>query len=388
MKIKNLFMGMAAVATFAACSNDNDFAINNEQENNAPVEIKLSSSAVANVVTRSSVESDENGLFEADGIGVFCLAKAKQGVNVNENDIDWNEGNEFCVWLENEAMNAKFNADTTQTDLQFVDQTSLKYYPIANWYSYDFYGYYPYVETAQVEKTATGRKVSYEIDGLKDIIWGKATSDEQYAYSAKYFRVPENVDKTPNMQFQHKLMRITFSYIAGEDYEGSNTYKNAQEMGVESISLVNVPTTCELIIADKDNIEEGKLVADWDNCDTLYLTDPEDAPLGENYWVTFNEEGTPVEQIAGQGFLVPVPEYEVGEDPNEKFVYRVGITLKHKNGQTFYSERFLELRANKQFEAGKSYNVKMTINGPKVIQLTSTLNAWEIDNETIGGIEL
>ena len=81
---------------------------------NSNVEIRLASSAGG---TRSSVESTADGLFEADGLGIFCLAKGVQGVNPAERPIVWNGYDEldFSVWMDNIETNAEFNADTTAT---------------------------------------------------------------------------------------------------------------------------------------------------------------------------------------------------------------------------------------------------------------------------------
>ncbi len=390
MNIKSLFMGMAAVATLAACSNNElEDVQTGMDEGQAPVEIKLASTATIGVAagTRASIESSETGAFEAKGIGVFCLAKAKQGVNAPEKDIEWVPGTPFCIPMENVEANAELDADdNTKTNLVWADPAALYFYPTGNWYSYDFYGYHPYVETADVVADGVQRKVSYTLNGSQDVIWGKATSDEQYAYSAKYFRVPGNQEKVPNMAFQHKLMRITFSYIAGEDYVGSGTYANAKNMGVHSITILNAPTECELVIADKNNAaNEGMLTVNMDESTftQFSLLDANDAPLAEDYWVKFDGE-TPVETKIGQGVLLCVPDYTKMAD----FKYMIQVILKDQNGNLFTTEYPLVLQNNTPFTAGNSYNVLMTVNGAKLIQLTSTLEAWKEDKVNIDGVEL
>jgi hypothetical protein len=47
----------------------------------------------------------------------------------------------------------------------------------------------------------------------------------------------------------------------------------------------------------------------------------------------------------------------------------------------------MEINNTQGFEEGKSYNIRMTINGPKEIEVKATLNAWIEDDTTIGGLE-
>ena len=74
MKSKKSLLAIAAMALFVSCSNEDDKSVNNEFSGiieNSNVEILLSTGGH----TRGSIESDANGLFEAEGLGIFCLAK-------------------------------------------------------------------------------------------------------------------------------------------------------------------------------------------------------------------------------------------------------------------------------------------------------------------------
>ena len=357
---KNLWiLGFAAASLMAGCSSNDDVLSSLQGQpdadinaGNSNVEIRLASSAGG---TRSSVESTADGLFEADGLGIFCLAKGVQGVNPAERPIVWNGYDEldFSVWMDNIETNAEFNADTTATELNWVDGKKC-FYPVANWYTYRFYGYYPRVET---------------INGTQDVIWGRTNNNHDDAYSAKYFRNPEHADETPGIEFEHKLMRMTFSIVPGPDAKGE--YDAALTMGVKSIKVKDVPTQLNLVIADRnDATAEGKVTFDWDNnLADFDLLDADDAPFGEDHWVQMEETRI------GQGILLPVPD-EQKDDQH----YYVEIVLKDKEGNEFISEHPIELQSSK-YEAGKSYNVKMTINGPKLITLNATLKPWDLDTD-------
>ncbi len=384
MKAKYLFIGMAAVATLSACQND-DITTNENVDNDSPVEIKLASTTGA-VTTRGSIESDANNNFEVDGVGIFCLAKTKQGVNPNETDISWAKDTEFSVVMENVEANVDTLRDASSnlySAITWADPTAAYYYPTGNWYSYDFYGYYPY--SNNVNWTETERTVTYDLDGTKDIIWGKATSDETYAYSAKYFRQPANQAKTPEVKFEHKLMRVTFTYEAGPDVEGGDVYGKAEGMIIESINIHEAPAQATLVIADKnDKSREGTLIDVWNGAmTTVPLLDKDDLPWAENaYKVELDDLGKPIYgKKIGQGILLPVP-----EDPN--FRYSIDVVLKLKDGSKLLStEHPIELRNGAAYQAGHSYNVNMKINAGKLIELNSTLKAWVNDDTNIGEVE-
>ena len=370
---KNLWiLGFAAASLMAGCSSNDDVLSSLQGQpdadinaGNSNVEIRLASSAGG---TRSSVESTADGLFEADGLGIFCLAKGVQGVNPAERPIVWNGYDEldFSVWMDNIETNAEFNADTTATELNWVDGKK-RFYPVANWYTYRFYGYYPRVET--IYKSESRIEATIQINGTQDVIWGRTNNNHDDAYSAKYVRNPEHADETPGIEFEHKLMRMTFSIVPGPDAKGE--YDAALTMGVKSIKVKDVPTQLNLVIADRnDATAEGKVTFDWDNnLADFDLLDADDAPFGEDHWVQMEETRI------GQGILLPVPD-EQKDDQH----YYVEIVLKDKEGNEFISEHPIELQSSK-YEAGKSYNVKMTINGPKLITLNATLKPWDLDTD-------
>ncbi|MGN1262827.1 MAG: fimbrillin family protein [Prevotella sp.] len=409
-------LGFAALSLLAGCSADEEALVaasENAGENleagvglNSDVKIRLSSRSNA---TRSSVESTEGGLFEAEGVGIFCLATGYQNSSTStEHPIDWmqqiesglsnNDGKStsFSAWLDNEKANAEYGYDaadmskTTPIETNIIWYGSTEespieyYYPIGSWYNYSFYGYYPYDSGSMLEKTSTTRKVKFTIDGTQDVIWGKASSAEQYAYSAKYFRQTENAGKVPEMQFKHVLMRITFTSYPGAAADGTIT--KALTMGVKSITILDVPTQGEMVIADLNTpSNEGIATFDWTDADIksdLAMTDPGDATFGNDHWLQSvdNDGATPLETAVGQGFIVPVP-------PSGT-TYYIKVVLEDKSGREFISEFPIELSNSIDYEAGKSYNVRLTIYGPQDIKLNATLEPWTIDTSTIDGIEL
>ena len=392
----------------ASCSSESELADNgasdaltstqwSHQIANSNVEIKFGSKIKG---TRAIVESDDHQNFTLTNMGLFCLAIAKNNINPNEANIDYTQGSagyNYSVWVDNAEVQTEKDDGNNKTILTWADGKK-HYYPTGNWHKYAFYGYYPKQDAANIIYDKKSVRVMFQnLDGTTDIIYGKAEDlNTPYAYSAYYFRQEGNEDKVPTVAFAHKLMRLTFAIKpGGKDKEAAKT------MGVTKVEVVKVPTKGTLVLADKDvPANAGSINFDWNNKDDLAdlalkakteATSTEQKGLEPDF-TAYDETNAhkacwvkddPVD--IGQGIMIPVPDYE--NNPNYK--YQLKITLINKDGQTFEPEYPMDLNTNgKEFAAGTSYKVTMTINGPKEIQLNATLEKWQEDNTTIGGIIL
>ncbi len=369
MNNKIKFLSLCALTALASCSSNddaNEFNVAEVQIGNSDVEIRLSSGAR----TRASIESDETGAFEAQGIGVFCLAKENLSINEYELPINWSRdipNDHWSIWMDNVKSNAVI--EDSSTSIHWADSEAVYMYPTGNWHSYDFYAYHPYQPTVNLDGEVFSTDI--ELDGTQDVIWGRATSEASYAFSAKYFRNP--VSEVPVVKFSHRFARITFTLVAGVGKDGTTT--EAKTMGVKSVALINMPSKANLIIADRNNPENnGKITTDWENNLIAYnLLDNDDQDFPElvsesnlGYWVTDEE------QKLGQGFLIPVPE--------EGHKMQIRTILQNRSGYVFDKTEYpidLLLKPDFKFEAGKSYNIKMIINGPESVVLKATLTGWE-----------
>lgn len=369
---------LLGLAVVASCSSDNELSevITIEEASktitNSDVEIRLSSGANG---TRSSVESDDNGVFELNGLGVYCLAKGNLSINTQELPILWNPDDvagRYSVWMNNVLTNAVKSDDNLATNLKWVDAQS-RWYPTGNWHAYTFYAYYPYDASAKFENNQV--VATFDIDGTQDIICGKTSNSDVNAFSAYYFRQLEHATETPVLSLSHKLMRLNFRCIAGADAYGST--EAAKKMAITSIKILNVPTHGKLVIADKDNsLNEGVLTFDPSPVADLDVRDLNDAPMTTEYWV----QDTHV--AVGQGILLPVP-----ASADQK--YYIQVTMKDNEGNVFAPEYPMELRNGETpFEAGKAYNINLIVHGPKLIDLNAKLDKWVEDNTTIGDVNL
>lgn len=392
----------------ASCSSESELADNgasdaltstqwSHQIANSNVEIKFGSKIKG---TRAIVESDDQQNFTLTNMGLFCLAIAKNNINPNEANIDYtqdSDGYNYSVWVDNAEVKTEKDDGNNKTILTWADGTK-HYYPTGNWHKYAFYGYYPKQDAAHIIYDTKSVSVMFEdLDGTTDIIYGKAEDlNTPYAYSAYYFRQEGNEDKVPTVAFAHKLMRLTFAIKpGGKDKEAAKT------MGVTKVEVVKVPTKGTLTLADKDApANAGNINFDWDTPADLAdlalkakteATSTEQKGLEPDF-TAYDETNAhkacwvkddPVD--IGQGIMIPVPDYENNPD----YKYQLKITLINKDGQVFEPEYPMDLNTNgNEFAAGTSYKVTMTINGPKEIQLNATLEKWQEDNTTIGGIIL
>lgn len=392
----------------ASCSSESELADNgasdaltstqwSHQIANSNVEIKFGSKIKG---TRAIVESDDHQNFTLTNMGLFCLAIAKNNINPNEANIDYtqdSDGYNYSVWVDNAEVKTEKDDGNNKTILTWADGTK-HYYPTGNWHKYAFYGYYPKQDAAHIIYDTKSVSVMFEdLDGTTDIIYGKAEDlNTPYAYSAYYFRQEGNEDKVPTVAFAHKLMRLTFAIKpGGKDKEAAKT------MGVTKVEVVKVPTKGTLTLADKDApANAGNINFDWDTPADLAdlalkakteATSTEQKGLEPDF-TAYDETNAhkacwvkddPVD--IGQGIMIPVPDYENNPD----YKYQLKITLINKDGQVFEPEYPMDLNTNgNEFAAGTSYKVTMTINGPKEIQLNATLEKWQEDNTTIGGIIL
>ncbi len=378
MNNKIAILGFAAMAMFVSCSSDDDVVKNVDIiVGNSDVEIRLGSGTQS---TRASLESNSNGTFDTtedvNKLGIFCLAKGVLGKNPDALPISWLKGEEFAVWMDNVESDAVVNADTTVTNIRWIDGIDKRYYPVGNWYNYGFYGYYP--RQNYVNVSANQRTIDYVIDGTQDIIWGRTVNADQTAYSAMYFRNDIHKSEVPTINFEHKLMRLTFSCVTAEDADGS-----ARNMRIKSVKIIDAPTRGRLIVADRENSDnEGTLTFDWNNnLGSLALVDKDaDIEAGIDTLQTITW-ASGVKQTLGQGILLPVP---VSED----YKYQVRIVLQDRDGRDHPVERPLTLQASTPYEAGCSYNVNIQIHGPKALEIKASLSQWDSIDNIIPDLEL
>lgn len=361
---KVYYIGAAALLMgLCACSNDTDTLTPKtiDTPKNSNQEIAFKSTA-----TRASIDNTDGdpSLWSVNGISVTCLAKSKQTTNSGAYDIDWTlrnqEGRRTFVQMEN------INANVTNGD---VSWNGHYYYPdVSFWYNYTFRGYYPHQSTNQMTWTTSSLKTNVEFDGTTDVLFGIADSQEENAYSARYFHnlVNAGVDyttKLPVMDFKHLFSRLVF-YVK----KGTTTTESTVPR-IQYIRALNMYNKIELTLADLDtpsNDGTYKVTGDAGHNFTLKQADGQAFPTME----------VPVEATqVGESMLVyPSALIPAGEDPG--FRFEIGLEDPNDPNSTITSEHILLPLGGGEFLAGTSYKIIITIDGLEEITMKATLQPW------------
>lgn len=349
------------------CSNED--GVLPEGENSLPVyvagdsevEILLGSSAGTGVTVdkRAALEGDA----DLDSMGVFCLAREKQDINEGAYDINWFDSEEN--WSSCIMQNVK--AVKTGNNVTWANPDEHYFYPISQFYRYDFFGYYPYVEGGNISMRNNRVDVTYPMDGTTDIIWGRAYSDEPHAYSAAYFRQEGNADRYPMLDLKHVTVRLKFQVKPGAQVEGgSEVAPEMENYAVARVMLVDEPSTAVLTVADFSRINE----LNESNCLVAGYGEPTD-------YILRKADGNPMDTtMVGMDMEVETP---LGESilavPNTEYTIRVYL-VNMETGDVFITEHPLKLTNSSRFQPGYTYAVTITAHEPKEIQLQASISDW------------
>ena len=387
-KLSIIIVSAITVLPLVSCSNENaepEVTIDPKtgvEVIHEPVEIKLGTPAVN--ITRAALEDNATSIK----IGVFCLAREKQNINKTEQEISWWDSNVYPAYSSTFCLLKNVKSTKTGDNVTW-DDNQRRYYPFTQFYAYDFYAYYPYVpfglnlDGNSIDTTHVGKVyVKYKnLDGKTDILWGRATSSDAYAYSAKYFRQPGNQSKKPMTQLDHMLTRLKFQVIPGAD--GNGDYTEAAKLKVASLKVCNVKRNYTLLLADYDLDSVNKKGSDYkpdatDEPNRLYPTDDEVQTLS-----LCDFDGNPFESVSVPAN--PANPVQLGESfllyPQSE--YNLEITLTDNSGTIIYQQDHpLELRhpdsgAGGVFEAGRQYTITLEVHGPQEVSIKAQLTPWQ-----------
>ena len=268
-------LGLVGTAFLSACSSDDLTTVLSPEEERAlvveagmdsDIPITLGSLGNGRALTRSPLESTD---FQISGgnLSVYCLATGIQAGSPNisaipasADDIVWNDPNKIANWLVNKPAIVSYYNGTGASPIpgvsgpysyiQFWKDGNVKerFYPFGNWYSYDFFAYYPRVGDANTSYSDTGKScfANITIDGSKDVIWGHASGSDE-GFSAKYMRL--NPTTVPEFVFNHLLTQLVF-YVRPHDESVSQLQTDG--IKVSELKMKEVYKKLKLIVASKE----------------------------------------------------------------------------------------------------------------------------------------
>ena len=375
---------VSALMMMTSCSNEDvdQFAQTDSDRNEAdiistPVEIRLGTPSV--FVTRAALDNTQD-----IDLGVFCLARAKQSSTATtsqpswwDTTVGWKTRSTFCLLNNVEASKHDNN-------VSWVDGKT-RFYPYKQTYAYDFYAYYPFVEfestTHVIDTTQVGKVyVHYKnLDGKTDILWGRETSTDQTAFSARYFCQLAHVSEVPQIQLDHMLTRLRFHVVPGEDAPGAETYVNAQGAKVVSLKVINAVKNVTLLVADQADRTNtvGSKDTGTDEPERLTATDDEKTTL-----FLCGADGNPITPVSVPA--TPAGKVQVGESlllfPAAQ--YTLQITLE-KGGVTYLEDHpFTLTHPTGNFAAGEVYDITLTVKGLASVPVKAAVSAWQTPNLT------
>lgn len=406
---KRWYIFALAALTLTACSESDEIGQNANipaVEDMTPVAIQLKAGGLVNAITRSAINTNPDGTFDNITVGVFGLACDRQGINQEPANINWygydgtesTEQYKTCCIVDNQES----DVDGATGEITFKGATY--FYPVTQFYRYDFYAYYPYAEAAGAptldnptilkEKNSTSSKVTvqYVIDGTQDLIWGMDHRDQyadetvysdeirewvnQYSYSARWFRlVDRRADCYPNIKLQHLLTRLTFHVEPGANTEGGTDYSDAMQMQLDELYVKGVYNNLNVVVANQANMiaptadDAERLTRRNNNLTDFYLHD-----------ATLDVEGH--QQLAASIDVPSEPSLAAqwGESimlyPMQEYLLHIKMS-RISDGKQFESEVPLKLQNTTGFLRGHSYKVRLVVHGPESVQTTCSVEAWE-----------
>lgn len=386
MKKTNILFACAiALLGMSSCNNDSAAVTPSiegitEDIDTGRVEIAFGSTTATTRADATLTNIDEIPLGQ---VGVYGVARSATDLNMSPGPIKWfptdpiPAGQQTCCVLKNTEAGRFQRTDGTGAYELLFDKKY--YYPITNFYRYEFFAYHPRVDNSAVTYSSSDEVTAwFNVNGYTDVLWGHLYSDETDAFSAKWVRNRRSagLDTIPELKLYHQLLRLEFFATPGSPEE----IRDLGNVAVKSIQVIETPTRMRM-----------KLLAhDWD--ETKYAQILQKTQLGT---VTVYEDG----RTFGELQPVPIPltmgqEVRVGSDimliPMNTYTLRIVLQRDLGNGQIeeFQSEYPLQIgqgngnpNLSTELQAGYTYRVRLRVHTPVKIELNSTIEDWETDPE-------
>ena len=417
-------LGFAGAALFSACSNSDDLLIVDSpaidkakesvliyeagQNSEVPITLGIGQSRgyTRTPIDPTSVDPVTGygniSLAAGEYLRIFCLASGTQSnvtnipttVSTNLWNTDAGGGLGGLLVKMNDVP-----AIVSSDNVSFLDESALPtetsknyYYPMGNWMTYNFYGYYPKLGSSTTAINANTVEVSnYLIDGSQDLIWGRAHPEDAETvtgandadpYCAKYIRLKRKevgeaniAAHYPKLKFEHQFVQFNFfvkAALKDQSDPGDHTILNNLHDNLHAkVTKLYIDNA---IYKLKFNV--AKQVANFDNYDDCQLTKDGDLDAvtkqlgikkwGENYdrfgtsddvhSLTIRTDNDVVStKYASDGYMgyIMLPPPSISQD--NEFKYKLVVNMEYTGG-TASKTIYLAPPAG-GFVAGKSYNI-------------------------------
>lgn len=389
---KSLAIAAMSAFVFCSCSSDEENApVVGGVDGLQPITIGLSESTGAQVKGTGTVGGvdDETNIWQYEDIYVLMMTSNEDCLETKEDGWNYTYVKELGYQFNNTfwarpVQNGKLSILDYLIDGNGNTGKKTMYYPING--ESQFFAYYvdkacednqenghPNVEVGK--ETAT---LDFKTDGSNDIMLGVAKDIKGNIpgnFTAAGARDKDNPNK-PVITMKHMTTRFTFELKSGDE--------KAEGVEVESIDVMSL-IEGTLVVAYKDAAScPESLIEFTGEKEHVYLkeVDP-DAPVASR------ENGKPQlkafggQVMGGEGFTKKVGDalfVNPGENVYKLRVRQKVMALIDDVPTPKETTSDLEIKLNKEgsvaFEAGHSYNVKITIYGLEEIQVSAELEPW------------
>lgn len=434
---KNLFFAAIAVgASLVSCSKSESVS-NQIINDDSPVAIQLSLGNSINAVATkgvgaigSTIDGSNDGTenkWNGEDLYVYMFEKPETS---DDELVLAKDGNTENPLFENLKVTAPTDG-ASELYANYKNVGGPKYYPMVGTKTFDFFAYYiddaAAISVDGVPSVSSDDNktyyVNFSIDGTQDIMTAKAepTQGQIDTYNTSAYKVTSyDVDQVssriysaysarrgfqPTFSFEHQLVKLNF-YVkpmrlkdANETFDGTNSTPTGTGIYITKLQLNNINHEGKLNIAyntsaikpsaiewseTKGNLEiKNTLIGDpakyasFTNVDLRWNTltgKGEDKFVGSillptttvdepNYFMTLNAEQRPDER------------YQESYPGDDKIATPISIIMENNR---------IGLTEEGTFEAGKEYNVYISMWGVDEITLECRLAGWQVGGDTDG----
>ena len=397
MRKSYLFAAILAMGALSSCSNDTENIAPESTQNDGrqPIILGVGNPNAVTVTRGTGTVGDigEASKWNGEELNLLMLNKGELKYAVDPDNAQNLFANETMIAPEGE-----------NGYMRLTDGAPVRFYPAKGYF--DFFAYH--IDDAalpsDLEATEGADKwtIPFTIDGSQDLMVGKAelteeqtamiASDESLGENDYYCAKSSRHGIIPSMNFKHLLTRLTFTVKPGDPKaSGEGDTEEEKEQRAVRVAKISIKskTTGKMVVAYTGTVAEENLI-EWDE---QALTD-----------VVLQERvGTNLSALQAMN---PVSLYGVDQEtgvrageallvsPEEEYTMHIEL-LQNPIGTSVndnpMSNKFDVAIKNTQvvdgnkvvvpFQAGSSYNIKITLYGIQRIDVNAVLTPWEQGGE-------
>lgn len=449
---KNLWIWALAALSMTACtsedapSQDQVVTENDWESPDGRVVVQLSADGLPTPsVSLGRAAITGTDIVALDNLGIFALNR-EGGFNSNDNSqillsnvrAKGTEVTTLDPDLHQTTPDAEGNTTAlkrirlySDADKQQQGTASIYYYPITPVCKYDFYGYYPRQDDANVDYTDDEVTVEFnDLDGSIDLITGKSdiaptmAQGTLYAgteagsvvynetdldgYNSKYIRsikyhnwlmdteaatypaidVFKKQRFVPNIKFEHRMALLKFYIVANDRQSGAdeppyNDREETTKLRVFDLKMKELATYARWSV-------KGNTIS-WENYREVPMQELTAVELGADYgkvwenktFTMINAQG--VEEEVIKNTMIPAAEkgaecYQAGYllvQPKANYQVTLSILAPESAGDAVPTTQTTTLTIPTEFKAGFEYKVYIQLNALQEVNIHAELVDWQ-----------